>query len=196
MATRLQYRTSLKDKLTALIDSDAADFDFSDVEYNVYLELAVARLFPSIYSRKTQSGLSTSEYGTKWGMARVTGVTKPERVYMVEDAAERSPIAGWQARPESGEILGIPADVATVNVHYFDAVTLPADDVTDVGIGDEYLPLVIQGALIEALETVQEVPARNTQMAMPTMSSILDRAIARYDRLKEQMAMSLPVVSL
>jgi hypothetical protein len=58
------------------------------------------------------------------------------------------------------------------------------------------LPLVVQGALIEALETIQEIPARNMQMAMPTMSSILDRIIARYDRLKEQMAMSLPVVSL
>lgn len=196
MATRLQYRTSLKDKLTALIDSDAADFDFSDTEYNIYLELAVARLFPSIYSRKTHLGLSTSLYGTQWGMALVTGVTKPERVYMVEDASERTPIAGWQARVDSGEILGIPADIPSVNVHYFDAVTLPADDVTDIGIGDEYLPLVIQGALIEALETIQEIPAKNTQMAMPTMSSILDRCIARYDRLKDQMSMSLPVVSL
>lgn len=196
MATRLQYRTSLKDKLTALIDSDAADFDFSDTEYNIYLELAVARLFPSIYSRKTQNGLSTAEYGTKWGMARVTGVTKAERVYMVEDAAERTPIAGWQARPATNEILGIPADIVTINLHYFDAVILPSDDVTDVGIGSEYLPLVVQGALIEALETIQEIPARNTQMAMPTMSSILDRCIVRYDRLKEQMAMSLPVVSL
>lgn len=196
MATRLQYRTSLKDKLTALIDSDAADFDFSDVEYNIYLELAVARLFPSIYSRKTQNNLSTSQYGTQGGMARVSGVVKPERVFMVEDVAERTPIAGWQARPGTNEILGIPADIATVNVHYFDAVTLPADDITDVGIGDEYLPLVVQGALIEALETIQEIPARNMQMAMPTMSSILDRIIARYDRLKEQMAMSLPVVSL
>jgi hypothetical protein len=196
MATRLQYRTSLKDKLTALIDSDAADFDFSDTEYNIYLELSVARLFPSIYSRKTQNGLSTAQYGTKWGMARVTGVTKAERVYMVEDAAERTPISGWQARPATNEILGIPADISTINIHYFDAVILPSDDVTDVGIGSEYLPLVVQGALIEALETIQEIPARNTQMAMPTMSSILDRCIARYERLKEQMAMSLPVVSL
>lgn len=196
MATRLQYRTSLKDKLTALIDSDAADFDFSDTEYNIYLELAVARLFPSIYSRKTQNNLATSQYGTQGGMARVSSVTKPERVFMVEDAAERTPIAGWQARPGTNEILGIPADIATVNVHYFDAVTLPANDITDVGIGDEYLPLVVQGALIEALETIQEIPARNMQMAMPTMSSILDRLIARYDRLKEQMAMNLPVVSL
>jgi hypothetical protein len=196
MATRLQYRTSLKDKLTALIDSDAADFDFSDTEYNIYLELAVARLFPSVYARKSQLGLATTQYGTKWGMARVSGVIKPERVYMVEDAAERTPIAGWQARPNSGEILGIPADISAVNVLYFDAVTLPSNDVTDVGIGDEYLPLVIQGALIEALETIQEIPARNTQMAMPTMSSILDRVIARYNRLKDDMSMSLPVVSL
>jgi hypothetical protein len=196
MATRLQYRTSLKDKLTALIDSDAADFDFSDTEYNVYLELSVARLFPDIYARKTQNGISTSEYGTQWGMALVSGIIKPERVYMVEDSAERTPIAGWQARPESGEILGIPADIKTVNIHYFDAVTLPANDITDVGIGEEYLPLVIQGALIEALETIQEIPARNTQMAMPTMSSILDRVIARYNRIKEEMSMSLPVVSL
>ena len=196
MATRLEYRTSLKDKFTALIDSDAADFDFSDTEYNVYLEMSLARLFPSIYARKTQNALSTAQYGTTLGLSRVTGVTKPERVYMVEDAAERTPIAGWQARPETGEILGIPAEVASVNVHYFDAVIMPSDDVTDVGLGDEYLPLIVQGAIIEALETLQEVPPRNTQMAVPTLSSVLDRVIARYERLKDQMAMSLPVVSL
>jgi hypothetical protein len=196
MTTRLQYRTSLKDKLTALIDSDAADFDFSDTEYNVYLEMSLARLFPFIYARKTQLNLSTSAYGTTLGLSLVSGVTKAERVYMVEDAAERTPIAGWQARPETGEILGIPFEVPTVNLHYFDAFILPSDDVTNVPLGDEYLPLVIQGAIIEALETIQEVPPRNTQMAMPTMSGILDRVIARYDRLKDQMAMSLPVVSL
>lgn len=196
MATRLQYRTSLKDKFTALIDSDAADFDFSDTEYNVYLEMSVARLFPTIYARKTQNGLATAQYGTTLGLSRVTGVTKPERVYMVEDATERTPIAGWQARPETGEILGIPYEVATVNIHYFDAVIMPSDDVTDVGLGSEYLPLVVQGAIIEALETLQEVPPKNTQMAVPTLSSVLDRVIARYDRLKDQMAMSLPVVSL
>lgn len=196
MATRLEYRTSLKDKLTALIDSDAADFDFSDTEYNVYLEMALARLFPTIYVRKTQLNLSTAPYGTTLGLSLVSGVTKPERVYMVEDAAERTPLAGWQARPETGEILGLPFEVPTVNIHYFDAFIMPSDDVTNVALGDEYLPLVVQGAIIEALETIQEVPPRNTQMAMPTMSGILDRVIARYERLKDQMAMSLPVVSL
>jgi hypothetical protein len=196
MATRLIYRTSLKDKLTALIDSDAADFDFSDTEYNVYLEMALARLFPNVYKRKTQAGLSTTAYGTTLGLSLVSGVTKADRVYMVEDAAERTPIAGWQARPETGEIIGIPYEVSTVNVHYFDAVILPANDVTEIGLGDEYLPLIIQGAIIEALETIQEVPPRNTQMAVPTMSAVLDRVIARYERLKDQMTMSLPVVSL
>jgi hypothetical protein len=196
MATRLAYRTSLKDKFTALIDSDAADFDFSDTEYNVYLEMSLARLFPVVYQRKLQSNLATSQYGTSTGLSRVTGVTKPERVYMVEDAAERTPVAGWQARPESGEILGIPYEVTTVNVHYFDAVIMPSDDVTNVPLGDEYLPLIVQGAIIEALETLQEVPPRNAQMAIPTLSSVLDRVIARYERLKDQMAMSLPVVSL
>lgn len=199
MATRADYRTDLKNKLTALVDSDAGDFDFSDTEYDIFLELSLARLFPALYVRKIQSNIATTTYGVDLAVSKATGVTKASRVYMVEDATEREALVGWEARPASAELIGIPLSNAgnarTVNIHYFDAVLMPADDVTDVGIGDEYLPLVIQGAIIEALETVQEVTPKGGQPAIPTLSAVLDRIMARYDRLKEQMAMNLPVVA-
>lgn len=199
MATRADYRTDLKNKLTALVDSDAGDFDFSDTEYDIFLELAVARLFPYIYVRKVHSGVATTAYGEDLSVAVATGVTKADRVYMVEDATERTAVSGWQARPQAQEIVGIPiygTGAPVVNIHYYDAVLLPDDDVTDVGVGDEYLPLIIQGAIIEALETIQEVPYRGGQPASPSMSAVLDRVMARYERTRDQMAMSLPVVTL
>lgn len=115
----------------------------------------------------------------------------------MEDAAELTPIKGWQTRPTS--LVGLPLerdDLATVNVYYHDAHAMPTDDVTDAGIPAIFNPLVVLGALIEALEARHDTGARPDPTTGHTEVSLLDRLVARYERAKEDLAMSLPPVVL
>src|SRR5687767_6846334 len=122
MATRAQYRATLKDKPLATEDEGHGDFEFTDAELTTYLELSVARMFPAVYQRKVQSGLSLTSYGTG-GYFKEVSVLFPERVFRVEDATERIPYMGWEVLPTS--ILGVTG-TGTVNVYYYDAYELPA----------------------------------------------------------------------
>lgn len=116
-------------------------------------------------------------------------------VYLVEDAIERHPVAGWKARP--GEIIGVDAaSYPSVNFYYHDAYAMPADDTTDLGLPAIYRPLLVLGALIEALESRHDTGVRGEpQPTGPHQEvSLIDRLQSRYDNLKNEMAMSLPGV--
>jgi len=199
MATRLQYRNAVKDKLIGLEDSGYGDLEYSDSEHNTYLELAVARLYPAVYQRKVQTGLSLSSYGTSNYLNSVT-VLFPERVYLVEDASELNPLLGWSPRATSLSGIdrymggGVSGLVSTVNVYYHDAFEMPADDVTDAGIAAVYKPLVVLGALVEALESRHDTGVRPDPSGPHEELQLIDRLQNRYDRLKEELAMVLPAV--
>ena len=194
LATRLQYRNDLKDKIIAIEDSGYGDFEFSDAELNTYLSLAVARLFPALYKRLSQDGLTLTAYGTgDYGYCTATAV---DRVYLVEDADELQPISGWSVSGSRITKLDT-VDLDTVNVHYYDAYTLPNDDTTDAAIAAIWTPLVVLGALVEALESRQDSGVRGdpgvNQQALHEVS-LIDRLVSRYETTKREMAMSLPVV--
>lgn len=203
MATRLAYRNTLKDKLLALEDEGYGDFEFTDAELNTYLELSVTRMFPAVYQRKVQTGLSLSSYGTSSDLSEV-GVLFPDRVFRIEDATERLPISGWEVLPTSiigvSKYSGSGSTISSVNVYYYDAYTLPDDDVTDAGIANIYKPLIVLGALIEALESRHDTGAAlirhdgagsvNGHQEMP----LVDRLQRRYDQLKRDLEMGLPAV--
>src|SRR5687767_8335816 len=97
MATRGSYRDQLKHKLLGLEDEGYGDFEFTDIELDTYLELAVVRLFPAIYQRVSEETVPVTNYGTN----RFGGVETDfaERVFLVEDATELTPIYGWEVRP-------------------------------------------------------------------------------------------------
>lgn len=196
MATRADYRTRLKDKLVGLEDEGYGDFEFTDLELNTYLELAVTNLYPALYKRVKQSGLALTGYGTTGALGSVT-VTQPDRVYMVEDAAEQVPIYEWSMRDTT--ILGLDTNIlSTVNVYYTDAYVLPADDVTDAGIPGVWTPTVVLGALIEALESRHDTGVRGEPppTGQHTELPLIDRLTGRYQAQVEKLAMSLPAVVL
>lgn len=152
------------------------------------------RLFPAVFKRVSQNALTVTAYGLQ-GKGKVTGVTAPDRVYMVEEATELTPVRGWEPRPTS--LVNLPLVVeglSTVNVYYYDAHSLPSDDVTDAGVPAIYTPLVVLGALVEALESRHDTGARPDTSQGHQETSLIDRLMARYERAKEDLAMSLPAV--
>lgn len=193
MATRADYRSALQDKFIGLEDSGYGDFEYSDSELNTYLELSVARLFPALYKRSSEDGLAVSEYGTN-AYGSVT-VSYPDRVFLVEDATELTPVYGWEQRPTKIVKIDVE-DHPTVNVYYYEAYALPSDDVTATAIPTHWEPIIVLGALIEALESRQDTGVRGDPP--PTGPhhevSLLDRLTARYERARDELAMSLPVV--
>lgn len=194
MATRLQYRQRLEDKILGLEDEGWGDFEYGVTELNTYLELAVARLYPSIYKTAATAVLTPTGYGG----GRLGSVTTSyaNSVYLVEDATELTPLLGWKTR--AGVITGINVDYnPTVIAYYHDAYTLPSDDVTDAGIPAIYTPLIILGALIEAMESRHDQgerpdPSANTRQGHEV--SLLDRLVSRYESLKNDLTMSLPAL--
>ena len=197
MATRLDYRNDLKHKLLALEDGGYGDFEYSDAEYDTYLDLAVARLFPAIYKKDSVDGLSVVSYGSTGGGYVSDAAIPYERVFLVEDAVELTTVIGWDARPT--RIVGIDTSLyATVNVYFTDAYTLPVNDVDDAGIPAQFMPLINLGGLIEALESRQDTGVRGEPA--PTgpyyTTGLLDRLRPRYDELKQDLSMSLPGVRL
>lgn len=191
--TRLDYRNGLKNKLLSLEDGGYGDFEYSDTEHDTYLELSVARLFPAVYRKASASDLSVTVYGTSsFGYVQDASIDY-DRVFLVEDADEFDPIVGWKARPD--KLIGIDTQVVTnVNVYWTEPFTLPNDDVTESGIPDVYTPLVVLGALIEALEARQDTGVRGEpQPTGPFFETqLIDRLRPRYDQLKQELAMALP----
>lgn len=193
MATRLDLRNKLKDKILGLEDEGYGDFEFADTELDTYLELAVTRLYPAVYHRATQEGVVVSPYGSR-GLGKVD-TAFADRVFLLEDAIELDPVTGWSVRP--GRIVDIDVrQWSTVNVHYHDAYVLPDDDGTPTEIPELFTPLIILGALVEALESRHDTGVRGDPQphGYHAETQLIDRLSARYATLKEEVAMSLPSV--
>lgn len=194
MATRLQYRQRLEDKILGLEDEGWGDFEYGPTELNTYLELAVARLYPAIYKTAATAVLTSAGYGN--GRLGSVSTSFADRVFMVEDAIELATIYGWKTR--AGKVVGLNVDYnPTVIAYYYDAYTLPNDDIADAGIPAIYTPLIVLGALIEAMESRHDQgerpdPSANTRQGHEL--SLLDRLSARYDALKNDLTMSLPAL--
>lgn len=191
MATRLDYRNRVESKILGLDDEGYGDFTFEAEELNTYLELSVARLFPAVYKTVATATLTPTGYGN--GRLGIATTSFADRVYMVEDATEFSPVYGWKTR--AGKIIGLNIDNnPTVVAYYYDAYTLPADDTTDAGIPAMYTPLVVLGGLIEALESRHDTGQRPDPPQGHSETTLLDRLSARYEALKSDLAMSLPAL--
>mgnify|MGYP001591679957 CR=1 FL=1 len=193
MAKRIDYRTDLIDKLVGLEDEGYGDFEFTTAELNTYLALATARLYPAVYTTTKIADKTVVAYGSvQLGAVATTFASK---VYLVEDVTERDTVVGWKVRP--GEIINIDSAIhPTVHLYYHDAYALAADDTTDLGLGAAYRPLLVLGSLIEALESRHDTGVRGEPQPTGPHQEVplIDRLTARYDRLKEEMAMSLPGV--
>lgn len=195
MATRAEYRNALKDKLLGLEDGGYGDFEFTDTELNTFCEFAVARLYPAVFKVAVETDLTVTGYGTS-RLGYVTPTAPPTQVFLVEDSSELVPVHGWSV--SGARIVGIPHDlVAVVNVHAHDAFDMPNDDVTDLGLSARFTPLVVLGALIEALEARHDTGVRGDPppSGQYVQTQLLDRLIPRYERLKADMAMALPTVT-
>lgn len=194
MSSKADYRTDLNAKLVGLEDSGYGDLEFTTAELDLYIELSVSQLYPAVYKRVSQDALTVVPYGTNY-LASVT-VSFPERVYLVEDAAELEPVTGWVPRPT--KLIRLPSDITSVNVYYTDAYSLPVGDATDAGISNVYKPLIVTGALIEALESRHDTGVRGEPA--PTgpyfQPSLIDRLRSHYETAKQELAMSLPGVTL
>lgn len=200
--TRADYRTDLEHKLLSLEDGGYGDFAYETTDEDLFLDLSVARLYPAIYKRVVESGLSLTSYGTQ-GFYSVTPVASLQRIFLIEDAAERTPLLGWQS---SGlDVVNIDVrqgagftTISSVNIYSHAPFVLPSNDSDDVALGDEYKPLVVLGALIEALESRQDTGVRGDPPPTGnfTETQLLDRLIPRYDKMRDDLTMSLPAVRL
>lgn len=195
MANREDYRDQLKNKIVGLEDEGYGDFEFTDIELNTYLEFSVARLFPAVYKKTALSSQAPTQYGTQ--LLGSIATTFADRVFMVETADEFEIVTGWSVRPT--KIIGLDVSVATTyNLYYTDAFAMPGDDTTDLGLAAMFAPLVVLGALIEALESRHDTGVRGEPPPTGTHyeTQLIDRLIPRYEKLKEDLAMGLPGVLL
>lgn len=195
MSTRADYRSDLNDKLLGLEDEGYGDFEFQNSELDTFLELAIARLYPAVHKKVALEAQTPTGYGENdFGYVETDFA---DRIFLVEDTTELEAILGWGIRP--GKIIAIDTvDFPTVNLYYTDAYTLPAADATDAGIAEIYRPLIVLGALIEALESRHDTGVRGEPPPTGTHHevSLIDRLMRRYDQLKEDLAMSLPAVTV
>lgn len=199
MSTRLDLRNDLKNKLVSLEDGGYGDFEFSDTEYNTYLDLAVARLFPALFKKVSKGPLTVTGYGSNLlGYVKdSTNTVQYDRVFLVEDSSELTAIVGWESRPD--KLVGFDKTLyTTCNVYWIDAYTLPTDDFEDTGIPSQFKPLVNLGALIEALESRQDTGVRGEpQPTGPYFTTqLLDRLRPRYESLRAEIGMSMPGMRL
>lgn len=193
MATREDYRLALDHKLLALEDGSYGDFEYSVLEKDTYIDLAVARLFPAVYRTASALGLTLTAYGTNLLGYAADDSVQYERVFMVEDAVELQQVVGWELRPT--RIVGIDTNmVTTINVYWTEAFTMPESESAATGIPTVFEPLVNLGALIEALEARQDTGVRGEPQPTGQFqeTQLLDRLRPRYDSLKADLAMSLP----
>lgn len=174
-------------------DGSYGDFEYSDLEYDTYLDLATLRMFPAIYKRVSSAPLSLTAYGTRdYGSVTHADIMY-DRVYLVEDADEYDAITGWTVRANT--ISGIDNVLYTnVVVHWTTAYDLPTNDVDDAGIPNIYEPLINLGALIEALESRQDTGVRGEPQPTGIFqeTQLIDRLKPRYDALKSDLAMAMP----
>lgn len=196
MATRADLRSDLNTKILAIEDSGYGDFEFTDAELNTYLELSVARLYPHLYKKVSLLSQAVESYGTN-DYYRVA-TEHAERVFLVLDSTEQEPIFAWQIIPGYISKLDVYGMSGYVDIFYYDAFALPTDDVTDVTVPDRWFPVVILGALIEALESRQDSGVRGDEPPIGNNVEIplLDRLIGRYEQAKEDLALALPVVTV
>jgi hypothetical protein len=195
----------LQSKLLSLEDGGYGDFDYEDADLNFFLSMSCARMYPAAYQKLPQLALTLTEYGTQ-GLASCTP-TYPDRVFLVEDSVERQPLSGW--RTSGSDIINLDpnsgagsAVVSTVNVYYHDAYTISNElgdspDRIDCGIPASFEPLINLGALIEALEARQDTGVRGDPAPIGQFHEVtlLDRLNTRYEKLKSELAMSLPGIA-
>ncbi len=191
MATRLELRNDVKDKLLGVEDSSYGDFEWTDLELDTYLDLSVARLFPAVYQRVSLTAQVPVSYGTNTGLGYVT-VAMSERVFLVENELDLSVVRGWEIRPN--RILGL-ATGDTYTLWYFDGYTLPSGDAGAINVSTVYVPLIVLGAVVEALESRHDTGVRPDPTTGYQQTSLLDRLQRRWDELKSELGMSLPAVS-
>jgi len=193
MATRLEYRTNLNNKLLALEDGSYGDFEYTTAELDTYLDLAIAALYPAIYKKNSVEALDVVGYGSAQ-LGYVTDTTiQFDSVYMVEDGDKLTTITAWEVR--SDRVLGIDNTLySSVNVHWIEPYTLDESDLGENTIPAVLTPLITLGALIEALEARQDTGVRGepqpTGVFMETQ--LIDRLKPRYDKMLESFAMALP----
>lgn len=194
MATRLTYRNDLNAKIVAIEDSGYGDFEFADDELNIYLELSVARLYPALYKKEVLSSQSPVSYGTKSYSKLDTPYA--DRVFLVVDSNEQEPIVGWRVVGDSLVRLDLLGLSGLIDVHYHDAYTFPSNDIDTVEVPNTWRPVIVLGALIEALESRQDSGVRGDPAPLGNNVEVplLDRLVSRYEALKAEMAMSLPVM--
>ena len=193
MATREDYRSTLRSMLIGLEDAGYGNMDFADDELNIHLDAALARLFPVVYRKMAVSSVSVTSYGERdLGYAAIS--IPEDRVFMVEDASEFEPIRGWATRP--GKVIGLDDELSSVNIYYFAPFTMPDDDVTELELPDEYKVLVTTGSMLEAVASRYEVGRQPGPVENPIggEGGLMDRLIRRYETLKNEMEMSLPAV--
>lgn len=196
MTTRKQYRDHLKNKLIGLEDGSYGDFEYSDAEYDTFLDLSVSRMFPSVYKRASVDNLTVVGYGSN-SLGYVSNkLIAYDRVYLIEDALEFTSITGWEVR--GSRIVGIDTQLYnTVNAHFTDAYVLPyKDDVNTAGIPTMFEPLINLGALVEALEARQDTGVFNEVSPRATghfqETQLIDRLTTRYRSLQTELAMAQP----
>jgi hypothetical protein len=196
VATRADYRSDLNNKILAIEDSGYGDFEFTDLELNTFLELSVTRLYPALYKKIGLLSQTPVSYGTN-GFSRLA-TNFSDKVFLVLDTNEQEPVYGWRTIPGYISTLDLGGLSGTVDLFYYDAFALPDDDVTDAEIAALWTPLIVLGALIEALEARQDTGVRGDPAPIGNTVEIplLDRLVSRYETLKADLAMSLPSVTV
>lgn len=210
MTTRAQYRTNLINKFEALEDSGYGDFDFSDGEYNFYLSMGLAQLYPAIYQRLVIKNVPLVAYGTADLMYLPSPVPDVTTIFLIEDTTERQDVLGW--RSSGNDVVNIDPwqsggsgaqTVTNCDIHYhapwFLDWTLDSNvDNIDIGVPFQFDPMIYLSATLEALESRQDTGIRGDPAPVGQFQdvSLIDRIQARLLKLKVEMAMSMPAIRM
>jgi len=197
--TRAKLRTLLENKFLGMENEGDGDFEFEKANLDAFLSLALLRCFPALYKTDSARAITPTGYGTQ-----LLGYIDPDdmagTVYAVEDGVELQPVTGWTVRPD-GRVMGLDTgSYTTFNVWWYEPYILPEADDEFVTFPIEFVPLVILGAVLEALESHHSTGLQDDpDVRYPGQHhevSLMVQIQKRYDQLRADIAMAPPSVTL
>lgn len=197
--TRERLRDLLEHKFLGLDNEGDGDFEFEEDDLNAFLELSLLRCFPALYKVDSDVAGTPTAYGTQLlGYLDTSDVSGT--IYAVEDAVEMQPVTGWTLRPD-GRVMGLDlGSYSTFTIYWYEPYTLPEDDTTFLTFPVEFVPLVILGAVLEALESRHDTGIQDDpDVRFPGQHHeipLLQQVQKRYDQLRADIEMSPPAVVL
>jgi hypothetical protein len=187
--TAAQFRTAIKTRTRVT----GTGTEWTDSEIDEAGRAAFNAVFPALYKKSIQSGLTvTPNSTTLLGTVTVTDAT---RVYKLIDTDLDEPVRGWTVKNDT-TISQVPFWVTTVDVYSYAPINY--DTVSPMTVPDEWPDVLYTFAELNLIEVI--MGDKSTRLILPytadeqTLGAVQANLYNKFERERDARAMGLPVV--